>query len=267
MFRRTLRDSIVRNFLARTREHLQAAVADSWVCAVPRRMVRARQDARQSARIRLGRAIREGSKILNVVTNSAVYESLARIPGAVRQASPHSTLSDLTRAGRQFTTRSWLYRWLTAEPDPDVIVIDLRETLTVGPWLAALERGLRWLLPAAATSVLFGTVRRCQTAMQSRPVQLVSLLVGTLTAVGLFASAGLGVGSTIFVGGLGVLALLAVIGSRVTWSWADLRETRGYQMLAAAFEPPEPPERAHDNSADSSPAEDDPDRSELSDHE
>jgi hypothetical protein len=54
-----------------------------------------------------------------------------------------------------------VWRWLTAEPDPDVIVIDLRETLTVGPviavldWLvvrlarlyrgSAFERGLGWL--------------------------------------------------------------------------------------------------------------------------
>jgi hypothetical protein len=38
--------------------------------------------------------------------------------------------------------------WLTAEPDPDVIVVDLRETLTVGPiivvvdWIVARLTGL-----------------------------------------------------------------------------------------------------------------------------
>ncbi|PSP81826.1 hypothetical protein BRC78_09000 [Halobacteriales archaeon QH_8_68_33] len=35
---------------------------------------------------------------------------------------------------------SWLYRWLTAEPEADVVVIDLRETMFVGPVLAALDR-------------------------------------------------------------------------------------------------------------------------------
>jgi len=31
-------------------------------------------------------------------------------------------------------------RWLTAEPEPDVIVIDLRETVTVGPIVLVLDR-------------------------------------------------------------------------------------------------------------------------------
>jgi len=31
------------------------------------------------------------------------------------------------------------WQWLTADPDPDVIVIDLRETLTVGPVIVAIE--------------------------------------------------------------------------------------------------------------------------------
>ncbi|MDZ7746832.1 MAG: hypothetical protein U5K28_10085 [Halobacteriales archaeon] len=37
------------------------------------------------------------------------------------------------------TRDSRLYRWLTAEPDPTVITIDLRETYTIGPILALLE--------------------------------------------------------------------------------------------------------------------------------
>ncbi|MFB6222875.1 MAG: hypothetical protein ABEH86_04270, partial [Haloarcula sp.] len=35
---------------------------------------------------------------------------------------------------------SYCYRWLTKEPDPEVIVIDLRETHTVGPFIALLDR-------------------------------------------------------------------------------------------------------------------------------
>jgi len=35
---------------------------------------------------------------------------------------------------------SYCYRWLTAEPDPEVIVIDLRETHTVGPVVRLLKR-------------------------------------------------------------------------------------------------------------------------------
>jgi hypothetical protein len=40
--------------------------------------------------------------------------------------------------------RSYIYRWLTTEPDPEVIVIDLRETWTVGPvlWSLTVAAGL-----------------------------------------------------------------------------------------------------------------------------
>lgn len=39
-----------------------------------------------------------------------------------------------------FVQESYCYRWLTKEPDPEVIVIDLRETYTVGPFIALLDR-------------------------------------------------------------------------------------------------------------------------------
>ncbi|WP_256301953.1 hypothetical protein [Haloarchaeobius salinus] len=45
------------------------------------------------------------------------------------------------RAEKLGTTvrNSFLYRWLTKEPEPDVIVIDLRETYTVGPFIKLLD--------------------------------------------------------------------------------------------------------------------------------
>lgn len=52
------------------------------------------------------------------------------------------------------TRASWLYRWLTAEPEPEVIVIDLRETYTVGPLIAALGRVTRGLAPPIRETVL-----------------------------------------------------------------------------------------------------------------
>lgn len=39
----------------------------------------------------------------------------------------------------QVTRSSYLYRWLTSEPEPEVIVIDLRETYTAGPVIAAID--------------------------------------------------------------------------------------------------------------------------------
>jgi hypothetical protein len=56
--------------------------------------------------------------------------------------------------GAAATVEAWvvnssLYRWLTTEPDPDVIVIDLRETYTVGPFLRAVDR----VMPTVGTAV------------------------------------------------------------------------------------------------------------------
>lgn len=44
--------------------------------------------------------------------------------------------------------------WLTAEPEPEVIVIDLRETYTIGPLIAALDRVTRVLTPPIRETLL-----------------------------------------------------------------------------------------------------------------
>jgi hypothetical protein len=54
--------------------------------------------------------------------------------------------------GARWLSGSALYRWLTAEPEPDVIVIDLRETWTVGPLLKLLDGLISWVLPYWRTS-------------------------------------------------------------------------------------------------------------------
>jgi len=149
---------------------------------------------------------------------------------------------------------SFLYRWLTKEPDPEVIVIDLRETWTVGPILAVLDRTIAALAPALASSGLFAVLRRGRRVTRARPVQVLSLGVGAGAAALVVASAVLGElsRSVLLVAGAGLL--LAVVGSRVSWSWEDIAATRGYQLLVAALEPPEPPEREIADPDDERPA-------------
>jgi hypothetical protein len=53
-----------------------------------------------------------------------------------------------------FVEGSYLYRWLTAEPEPDVVVIDLRETYTVGPFIRLLDATVEWLYPYWEASTL-----------------------------------------------------------------------------------------------------------------
>lgn len=174
------------------------------------------------------------------VGESRVVTLCKRIGAQLGAAFEQSRVERLTTAGQRLVEASWLYRWLTAEPDPDVIVIDLRETVTVGPWLTLFQRGLEWLLPAAVSSALFRSARRLHTVVTQRPVQLGSLCLG-FVGVAVLLAAGRGEPSVPLAAVGLVLAVVALIGSRITWSWAELRETRGYQAIVAAFEPPEPP--------------------------
>lgn len=136
---------------------------------------------------------------------------------------------------------AWLYRWLTSEPDPDVIVIDLRETRVVGPVLSVIEAVITRGRPAASTSRLTGMVIRLRRRGRARPIRTVSLVVAgaavVLILMLLLTGSGTGV-STLTL--LGVL-ILALRGTQNTQSVESISETRWFNLLAQAFTPPEPP--------------------------
>lgn len=76
--------------------------------------------------------------------NSLIGEALETVAEKSQTFGRHSTIistaQTLATRASAFIRGSYCYRWLTKEPEPDVIVIDLRETHTVGPILAILER-------------------------------------------------------------------------------------------------------------------------------
>lgn len=69
----------------------------------------------------------------------AVEKRLSAVSEGSMLAGPAETLVARLEA---LVGNSYCYRWLTAEPDADVIVIDLRETYTVGPFVRLLERAV-----------------------------------------------------------------------------------------------------------------------------
>lgn len=171
--------------------------------------------------------------------------------GIRKTATQTSTVYRIGRRIKRLFASSWLYRWLTAEPDPDVIVIDLRKTRSAGPILQVLEQTITALLPAVATSGVTRTVNRTRRRLNARPIRVLSIgliaLLLTLLSV-LVLSGDL---NEVVVVGLIVLLILAVRGTQSTRSMEAIRQTWWFKTLVRAFEPPEPPGQA--------PSEDDDD--------
>ncbi|WP_313692502.1 hypothetical protein [Halorarum halobium] len=87
--------------------------------------------------------------------------TLARLLGGSRVAAtlrgPFREGSRTRRAADRLSAtvrNAFLYRWLTKEPEPEVVVIDLRETWTVGPAIRVLDWAVERTLPYWRESTL-----------------------------------------------------------------------------------------------------------------
>ncbi|MFC6864183.1 hypothetical protein ACFQGE_12045 [Halomicroarcula sp. GCM10025817] len=140
-----------------------------------------------------------------------------------------------------FVRESYLFRWLTAEPEPDVIVIDLRETVTVGPFLAVLERlvpvvGRAW--ESSRIQTLVGTTAQ---DFRTQPIRFVSLALVVALAVRTLLALVTATVTPLELSLRVAVLLLAVVGTQVRYSWAELTETRAYALAVALLAPPEIP--------------------------
>ncbi|WP_255212543.1 hypothetical protein [Halorubrum sp. CBA1229] len=168
------------------------------------------------------------------------------LPATLAGSRLVSALRAASTRGASWVRHSALYQWLTAEPDPEVIVIDLRETWTVGPFLRVLDWVVDRLVDAAEDSRAVAVAQRGVIATRAAPLRVAGLLT---VLVGLaVAGSGLlgGVSTTPLAVGVG-LAVGGLIAMRDDRDWATLRETRPVTLMIAALEPPEPPETAADN--------------------
>lgn len=161
-----------------------------------------------------------------------------------------SRLQGLTRRAGTTVRGSFLYRWLTAEPDPEVIVIDLRETWTVGPFIQLLDRIIPRAVDAYKTSQLGHAASAVAKRARAAPARVGGLTAAAIGIVSILAGIVVGVSVTAIVL-FGLLAVGGLVATQEPRSWAELRETRPVELLIAAFEPPEPPESA--DSPDAAP--------------
>ncbi|SEV81845.1 hypothetical protein [Natrinema salifodinae] len=190
------------------------------------------------------------------IERSTVVRLLDTLPDRVASAVEDSRLHALGDRLAGWVRASYCYRWLTAEPDPDVIVIDLRETYTVGPIVRLLEAVGTGLADGYANSRTEPVVATAAAALRARPIRTLGAVGLAVVPVSLLATILTGGHSTVlFVGHL-LVAALSAAALRSTRSLADLVESRPIQLLVATVEPPEPPAETETASADvSEPAE------------
>lgn len=172
---------------------------------------------------------------------------------SVRKLTESSQFVALGRAAGNWVRRSFLYQWLTKEPEPEVIVIDLRETYTVGPFITLIDRAGARLAPWWRES---GCRRACAVTaawLIARPIRALGLALMAAGAVAIFlTTAGGDPARRTLAVSLG-LFVIGAVATRSEHSLQDIQATRSYQLLVAVLEPPEPPEhqeRAADEPAD-----------------
>ncbi|WP_018256173.1 hypothetical protein [Halomicrobium katesii] len=153
------------------------------------------------------------------------------------------TVRSLTAWAADATRDSYLYRWLTKEPDPEVIVIDLRETYTVGPFIRLLDRLIPHVEGAWNGSVLKRTTARTAELVRDVPVKVASVLfIAVLLAQTIQLLPSIQNEPTTTLGILAVAWLLGLGGLRVDWTLEELSESRVGRLTRALLEPPEPPD-------------------------
>ncbi|RQG93839.1 hypothetical protein EA473_14080 [Natrarchaeobius chitinivorans] len=182
----------------------------------------------------------------------AGVSAVSRSGDALVRIGSTSTLASVWRATKRAVELSSIYGWLTAEPEPDVIVVDLRETWTVGPAIRVVDRIEREASVAARTSLFVAGARRFASSVRDRPIRAASLFV-LVAAIGSLAAtlSAAPLSSDLVLAHL-LAAGLASVGLRSRKSLDELLETRIGRALGAALGPPEPPESARDRPANRS---------------
>ncbi|ELY45694.1 hypothetical protein [Natronorubrum sulfidifaciens] len=192
------------------------------------------------------------SRVGALLSTSVVGASALALENRLTAATDTARVTNLTTAIKSAVTGSFCYRWLTAEPEPEVIEIDLRETWTAGPVITTIDRTCRELAAGVPTATITGIGTDVATFVQARPIRAASLALLPALFGSLLLGTFTGTLSTVPVAALVALAALAAAGLRSTTTLEELQATRAAQLLSAAFEPPEPPTTEQNDIADRS---------------
>ena len=202
-------------------------------------------NVQQSHTARLLSAGRE--RLRAALTTATTARRLRSVSERVATVLSKSRLATIGRAGEQFVRASWLYRWLTTEPDPEVVVLDLRETYVIGPILGMLDRSFSVIVSGWSQARSGTLLEQYYEIIEARPVRTVSFVVLAAIVSNLALTAVLGSLTATAVGVRLIAASLALTGTRVNASWEDVTDSRTYGLLVTLLEPPEPPDERERN--------------------
>src|SRR6056297_722495 len=107
---------------------------------------------------------------------STTVRFLTSLPDRIGAALEKSRLRELGNKLTSYVRASYCYQWLTAEPEPDVIVIDLRETYTVGPFIRLLDTVIDELETGYANSQAESIISKITAAIQAQPIRLLGIV-------------------------------------------------------------------------------------------
>ncbi len=176
-----------------------------------------------------------GSQFVNSLSSSGTALT-ARISAATSTALTGDVWGLIERKTRE----SFFYRWLTAEPEPEVIVIDLRETYTAGPVIGTLDRTIAELTPGIESATVTQAAAAGAHRFRHRPVRYLGFalaaFVGASASIGAITSTLTGIAFAIHL----LLFVVAIWGTRSTRTAEELLAHPVSQWLMEAFEPPEP---------------------------
>lgn len=174
-------------------------------------------------------------------TLPVVDNSIAALRKAIHKHTvgtyAESTTRSLVRITSRIARNSWLYSWLTAEPDSQTIVIDFQETTTIGHLLSILTRFFKTASRVGPTARFSLRASQFETAVGNRPIKSASVLLLSL-GVSVFLYMWPNVG-TIWFSTLAVLILTAGIGLALEHFRVAYTRSLTRWFIERAFPPPE----------------------------
>ncbi|MFB6283427.1 MAG: hypothetical protein ABEK59_05765 [Halobacteria archaeon] len=190
-----------------------------------------------------------GSKLRSSVTGNTderIYETelqktekgdLQQVEMAVN-GTPETSILSKSHTYRT-VKKSWLYGWLTGEPETEVVVLDLERTRTTGPIIKFIDQTVRTVIPAWMQSGLRTVYEKTARYAREKTVRVASGLVFTVSVIFMALLEYLDMKSLPSFVLLMTIAVVAGYGIRSDRSWEELRETKAVTIATKLIRPPE----------------------------